>query len=560
MIKSQSHAMEVQNLTIKFSNFTAVNSVDLNIGKGRIVGIVGESGSGKSTLASALVGLLPNSATVTAGKVLFGNNDIVSAPPDYMRSIRGSSISLVSQDTLSALNPVLTIGEHLIDIQFREKLSIKEKRQRSISALEAVHMPDPVRRMSMYPHELSGGQKQRVSIAMAIMVRPEILIADEPTTALDATLEVEIIALLKELQSKIGCAMIFVTHHLGVVASLCDDVVVMHQGEIREAGRVFDVFTSPKNDYTRRLLKCDPARISEKCRQLPTMSSPDQKRIEDKETRSKRIALDREPILDVRGLSVAFQKPNSLANLLQGFQPKNITAVNDASLKIFKGETVAIVGESGSGKTTLIRAIVRLVAHQKGTIRFKGESIESCSRSQLESMRREIAVIFQDPIGSLSPRMTVRKIIAEALKTGASNGDYRDKKIQNLLLLVGLSADFSSRYPHELSGGQARRVCVARALAQDPKLLIADEPTAGLDVSIQGEILNLLTNIQDKLQLPILVVTHNLNVVRHISDRMVIMLMGKIVEEGCTEDIFSKPVHEYTQRLLNSNVHALPEK
>ena len=560
MIKSQSHAMEIQNLTIKFGNFTAVNSVDLNISKGRIVGIVGESGSGKSTLASALVGLLPNSATVTAGKVLFGNNDIVSAPPDFMRSIRGSSISLVSQDTLSALNPVLTIGEHLIDIQFREKLSLKEKRQRSLSALEAVHMPDPVRRMSMYPHELSGGQKQRVSIAMAIMVRPEILIADEPTTALDATLEVEIIALLKELQSKIGCAMIFVTHHLGVVASLCDDVVVMHEGEIREAGRVVDVFTGPKNDYTRRLLKCDPARLSEKCRQLPTMSSPDQKSIEDKKTQSKRIAIDKEPILEIRGLSVAFQKPNSLANLLQGFRPKNITAVNDASLKIFKGETVAIVGESGSGKTTLIRAIVRLVAHQKGTIRFKGKPVEAYSRSQLESMRREIAVIFQDPIGSLSPRMTVRKIIAEALKTGASQGDYRDEEIQNLLLLVGLSADFSSRYPHELSGGQARRVCVARALAQDPKLLIADEPTAGLDVSIQGEILNLLTNIQDKLQLPILVVTHNLNVVRHMSDRMVIMLMGKIVEEGCTEDIFSKPVHKYTQRLLNSNVHALPEK
>ena len=560
MIKSQSHAMEVHNLTIKFANVTAVNSVDLNIGKGRIVGIVGESGSGKSTLASALVGLLPNSATVTAGKVLFENNDIVSAPPDFMRSIRGSSISLVSQDTLSALNPVLTIGEHLIDIQFREKLSLKEKRKRSISALEAVHMPDPVRRMSMYPHELSGGQKQRVSIAMAIMVRPKILIADEPTTALDATLEVEIIALLKELQSKIGCAMIFVTHHLGVVASLCDDVVVMHQGEIREAGRVIDVFTGPKNDYTKRLLKCDPARISEKCRQLPTMSSPDQKRIEDKKTRSKRIARDKEPILDMRGLSVTFQKPISLANLLQGFRPKNITAVNDASLKIFKGETLAIVGESGSGKTTLIRAIVRLVAYQKGTIRFKGKSIDAYSRSQLESMRREIAVIFQDPIGSLSPRMTVRKIIAEALKTGASHGDYRDKEIQDLLLLVGLSADFSSRYPHELSGGQARRVCVARALAQDPKLLIADEPTAGLDVSIQGEILNLLTNIQDKLQLPILVVTHNLNVVRHISDRMVIMLMGKIVEEGSTEDIFSKPVHEYTQRLLNSNVHALPEK
>ena len=560
MIKSKSHVMEAQNLTIKFANVPAVNSIDLDVSKGRIVGIVGESGSGKSTLASALIGLLPNSARVTGGKVIFENNDIISATPDHMRSIRGDSISLVSQDTLSALNPVLTIGEHLIDIQFREKLSFKEKRKRSIKALEAVHMPDPASRMSMYPHELSGGQKQRVSIAMAVMVKPKILIADEPTTALDATLEVEIIALLKELQSKIGCAMIFVTHHLGVVASLCDDVVVMYKGEIKEAGRVIDVFTSPKDDYTRRLLKCDPARIREKCRQLPTMSWPDQKKIEDKKTSSRRIERDKEPILDISGLSVTFKKSNNLRKLLQGLRPTNITAVNDASLKIFKGETVAIVGESGSGKTTLIRAIVRLVAYQRGTIRFKGRSIDGYSRSQLESMRREIAIIFQDPIGSLSPRMTVRKIIGEALKTGTPRGDCRDREIEDILLLVGLSADFSSRYPHELSGGQARRVCLARALAQNPKLLIADEPTAGLDVSIQGEILNLLTDIQDKLKLPILVVTHNLNVVRHISDRMVIMLMGKIVEEGCTEDIFSKPAHEYTQRLLNSNIHTLPEK
>jgi ABC-type glutathione transport system ATPase component len=411
----------------------------------------------------------------------------------------------------------------------------------------------------MYPHELSGGQKQRVSIAMAVMVKPKILIADEPTTALDATLEVEIIALLKELQSKIGCAMVFVTHHLGVVASLCDDVVVMHQGSIQEVGNVRDVFLTPKNDYTKKLLKCDPARIEEKCRLLPTMEAPNQKRVEDEEAKTKRLSRDRAPILQIKNLTVKFPKPFGLATLVQKAISRDITAVNNVSLNLFAGETLAIVGESGSGKTTLIRSIIRLVSCQTGTISFFGKSILDQSRNDLESARNEIALIFQDPIGSLSPRMTVEKIIKEALPSGVGNANDQGQEVQNLLSLVGLPAKFSSRYPHELSGGQARRVCVARALAQKPKLLIADEPTAGLDVSIQGEILNLLAEIQDKIRLPILIVTHNLNVVRHISDRMVIMLMGEVVEEGATEDIFSKPAHDYTRRLLNSNIHALPE-
>jgi len=466
---------------------------------------------------------------------------------------------MVSQDTLSALNPVLTIGEHLIDIQFRENISLAEKRQRSIAALESVHMPDPEARMSMYPHELSGGQKQRVSIAMAVMVKPKILIADEPTTALDATLEVEIIALLKELQSKIGCAMVFVTHHLGVVASLCDDVVVMHQGSIQEVGKVRDVFLTPKNDYTKKLLKCDPARIEEKCRHLPTMEAPNQKRVENEEAKIKRLSGDRAPILQIRNLTVKFPKPFSLATLFQKEISKDITAVNNVSLNLFAGETLAIVGESGSGKTTLIRSILRLVSCQTGTISFFGKSITDQSRNNLKLVRNEIALIFQDPIGSLSPRMTVEKIIREAFPSDAGNANDQVQEVQNLLSLVGLPAKFLSRYPHELSGGQARRVCVARALAQKPKLLIADEPTAGLDVSIQGEILNLLAEIQDKIRLPILIVTHNLNVVRHISDRMVIMLMGEVVEEGATEDIFFKPTHDYTRRLLNSNIHALPK-
>ena len=552
-------AIKVRGLTVEFNGVPAVKSVDLNISRGHIVGIVGESGSGKSTLASALIGLLPNSARITSGQIFFDDQVNTSATPEILRELRGHFISMVSQDTLSALNPVLTIGEHLIDIQFRENISLAEKKQRSIAALESVHMPDPEARMSMYPHELSGGQKQRVSIAMAVMVKPKILIADEPTTALDATLEVEIIALLKELQRKIGCAMVFVTHHLGVVASLCDDVVVMHQGSIQEVGNVRDVFLTPKNDYTKKLLKCDPARIEEKCRHLPTMEAPNQKRVEDEEAKTKRLSRDRAPILQIKNLTVKFPKPFGLATLFQKAISKDITAVNNVSLNLFAGETLAIVGESGSGKTTLIRSIIRLVSCQTGTISFFGKSILDQSRNDLESARNEIALIFQDPIGSLSPRMTVEKIIKEALPSGVGNANDQVQEVQNLLSLVGLPAKFLSRYPHELSGGQARRVCVARALAQKPKLLIADEPTAGLDVSIQGEILNLLAEIQDKIRLPILIVTHNLNVVRHISDRMVIMLMGEVVEEGATADIFSKPAHDYTRRLLNSNIHALPE-
>lgn len=554
-----SPAIKVRGLTVEFNGVPALTSVDLNISKGHIVGIVGESGSGKSTLASALIGLLPNSARITSGQIFFDDQENTPATPEFLGELRGHFLSMVSQDTLSALNPVLTIGEHLIDIQFRENISLAEKRQRSIAALESVHMPDPEARMSMYPHELSGGQKQRVSIAMAVMVKPKILIADEPTTALDATLEVEIIALLKELQSKIGCAMVFVTHHLGVVASLCDDVVVMHQGSIQEVGKVRDVFLTPKNDYTKKLLKCDPARIEEKCRHLPTMEAPNQKRVENEEAKIKRLSGDRAPILQIRNLTVKFPKPFSLAALFQKEISKDITAVNNVSLNLFAGETLAIVGESGSGKTTLIRSILRLVSCQTGTISFFGKSITDQSRNNLKLVRNEIALIFQDPIGSLSPRMTVEKIIREAFPSDAGNANDQVQEVQNLLSLVGLPAKFLSRYPHELSGGQARRVCVARALAQKPKLLIADEPTAGLDVSIQGEILNLLAEIQDKIRLPILIVTHNLNVVRHISDRMVIMLMGEVVEEGATEDIFFKPTHDYTRRLLNSNIHALPK-
>jgi len=550
--------LEVRGLTVEYAGKPATKSVDMTIEKGRIVGVVGESGSGKSTLIWAVIGLLPNLAHIAEGSILFGGQDLVRLAPSEFSDIRGRRISMVSQDPMSALNPVLTIGEHLMDIQFRETIATAEKRDRAIEALKSVHMPDPESRLSMYPHELSGGQKQRVSIAMAIMMKPELLIADEPTTALDATLEVEIIALLKELQEDIGCAMIFVTHHLGVVASLCDDVVVMYEGVVEEAGTVRDVFSNPQSSYMSKLLRCDPAQIDEKCRRLPTMSTPDEKIVEDEESAKRRVVLDEEPILKIKDLVVQFRKPFGLSNLLNRSKPTEITAVDNVSLNLSRGETLAIVGESGSGKTTLIRSILQLVTAQSGTIEFAGKSTLTTDRKILNSIRRDIALIFQDPIGSLSPRLTVGGSVREALRHGAAQPESERHEIERLLSLVGLQGEFAQRYPHELSGGEARRVCVARALAQEPRMIIADEPTAGLDVSIQGEILNLLAELQDKLQLPILIVTHNLNVVRHISDRMVIMLMGKIVEQGSTEEIFSNPQHEYTRRLLDSNDHPFP--
>ncbi len=551
--------LEVRGLTVEYAGKPAMKSVDMTIGKGRIVGVVGESGSGKSTLISAVIGLLPGSARITEGSISFGGQDLARLAPNDFRDIRGRRISMVSQDPLSALNPVLTIGEHLMDIQFRETIGASQKRGRAIEALKSVHMPDPESRLSMYPHELSGGQKQRVSIAMAIMMKPELLIADEPTTALDATLEVEIIALLKELQEDIGCAMIFVTHHLGVVASLCDDVVVMYEGVVEESGTVREVFHHPQSSYTSKLLRCDPAQIAEKCRRLPTMNTPDEKMVEDEDSAKRRVALDEEPILKIKNLVVKFRKPFGLSNFLDRSKPSEITAVDNVCLNLARGETLAIVGESGSGKTTLIRSILQLVSAQSGTIEFAGTSTLNTSRKSLRSIRRDIALVFQDPIGSLSPRMTVGNCVREALRYGVAQPESERHEVERLLTLVGLQGDFAQRYPHELSGGQARRVCVARALAQEPRMIIADEPTAGLDVSIQGEILNLLAELQDKLQLPILIVTHNLNVVRHISDRMVIMLMGKIVEHGPTEEIFSNPQHDYTRRLLDSNNHPLPK-
>ncbi len=544
----------VNDLTLHYGPVIALSNVTTAVGKGRILGIVGESGSGKSTLARAILGLLPDAAEITGGEILFDGKDLSRLPADQLRDIRGQRITYISQDPLRALTPTLTIGDQMVDIQYRSGLSRSEKRGRSVAMLERVGMPDPKRRLDMYPHELSGGQRQRVSIAMAVMMEPDLLIADEATTALDATLEQEIIKLLKELQRELGCSMLFVTHHLGVVASLCDEVVVMHNGVVKEQGSVAEVFGAPKDIYTRTLLRCDPAWIEEKTRHLPiTSDDPDAPIVIDTGP-ADRIKTAEPPILELSDLHVSFSKKAFLGGLLGG-DAFEIKAVQGADLQLLKGETVAIVGESGSGKTTIARAIIGLQNVDSGSIRFDGRELTQLNHGGYKSIRREITFMFQDPIGSLSPRMRVFNTVIEPLRIhGVKKEDYR-AEAQRLLSLVGLDERFLDRYPHQLSGGQARRVAAARALALEPKLIIADEPTAGLDVSIQGEVLNLLAEIQDRTGVAMLLITHNLNVVRHISDRVAIMFMGEFLEFDQTEKIFNAPQHDYTRRLIAANHH-----
>ena len=406
----------------------------------------------------------------------------------------------------------------------------------------------------MYPHELSGGQRQRVCIAMAVMMKPKLLIADEATTALDATLEQEIIKLLKDLKRDLECTMLFVTHHLGVVTSLCDKVVVMYDGEIKEFGDVKDVFGTPKHVYTRKLLRCDPAWIRYKTRQLPTMADDPNDPIKIFSGKPNRIDKSIAPILEIDGLDVMFEKKPLLWGILGGLSYR-INAVKGVNLSVYRGETLALVGESGSGKTTIARSIIGLQKVTSGSIKFEGIELTNLNHSDLKKYRQRIAYMFQDPVGSLSPRMKILSLLTEPFKIhNVPKSDYKAEAIR-LLGLVGLKPEFLDRYPHELSGGQARRVGVARAMALDPKLIIADEPTAGLDVSIQGEVLNLLAEVQDKTSVAILLITHNLNVVRHISDRVSIMYMGSFLEMDHTEKIFKSQKNEYTRKLIAANNH-----
>ncbi|WP_371055118.1 dipeptide ABC transporter ATP-binding protein [Rhodosalinus sp. K401] len=617
--------LDIRNLSVDFrtprGRVKALRDVSFAVPRGKFVGVVGESGSGKSTVLWSILGLLAGNAEVTSGQILFGERDMLRLSEEAMRAARGEEISVVFQDPMTSQIPVLSYARQMRDILYRRRgMSAAEKRRRGIAMLEKVGIPDPGERVDQYPHQFSGGMRQRAGIAMALLTEPNLLLADEPTTALDVTMEAQIIHLLQELQTEFDATVVVVSHNLGLIAELCDQVVVMYAGEVVETGDVRSIFHAPQHPYTRALLECDPARIAERSRRLPVIPGdiPDLTRplggciFADRCPRAMEVCraetppdhatpaggiarchlvagphadaawpppadvatvragegggarraspdAGTAPVLEVEDLNVRFPTMGSLSARLKGVKDPFVDAVLDVSLSVREGETVGLVGESGSGKTTLGRAVLHLVASQGGSVRFGGEEIRTMREGRFKPLRRDMAMMFQDPVGSLSPRKSVRALITEPLQIHGIDTDL-DAEAERLAGLVRLPKAFLSRYPHELSGGQARRVGVARALALNPRLIIADEPTAGLDVSVQGEILNLMAELQAEHGLGYLVITHNLPVVRHISDRLAIMYLGRIVEQGDAEAIFAEPAHPYTEALVRGVPQPDPDR
>lgn len=607
--------LDIRGLSLEFrtprGRVKALRDVSFRVPKGRTVGIVGESGSGKSTVLWSIIGLLAGNAEVTAGEVLFGQRNLLTLGETDLRRIRGEEISVVFQDPMTSQIPVLTYARQMRDILYRRSgMSGSEKRQRAVEMMRKVGIPDPESRIDQYPHQFSGGMRQRAGIAMALLTGPDLILADEPTTALDVTLEAQIIHLLQELQEELDTTIVLVSHNLGLIAELCDEVVVMYAGEVVETGPVREIFHEPQHPYTRALLECDPARIDDASYRLPVipgdipdltvphpgciyaarcqcvmeicidepppavsrgefglakchllsgpLRDPDWPPSADVAT-VPRGALRRVPeasahaaddILDVKDLNVRFEVMGRLAAMVRLTEDRFVDAVLDVSLTVRPGETVGLVGESGSGKTTLGRTILNLQVAEKGAVRFDGREILNMSERRFKPLRRDMAMMFQDPVGSLSPRKSVRALIVEPLIVHGIRDVNLDTEAERLADMVRLPRQLLSRYPRELSGGQARRVGVARALALNPRLVIADEPTAGLDVSVQGEILNLMAELQAEHGLGYLIITHNLPVVRHISDRLAIMYLGRIVEQGPVREIFDNPAHPYTRALI----------
>lgn len=558
--------VEIKDLSVDFMVEGAIvhglKKINLQVPKGTIVGLVGESGSAKTTLINCITQLMDSNAYVSGGHYTFDGRNMEDRSPSEMRRILGKDISMIFQDPMNTLNPILTIEKQMTDIQYRLNISYAEKKKRAIRALNRVGIPEPDKRLPMYPFEFSGGQCQRISIAMATMMKPKLLLADEPTTALDATLQLQILDLLKSMQEELQCTMLFVSHHLGLVATLCDYVGVMRYGGLLEFGRVKDIFTNPQHEYTQQLIACDPAIIKEKVTRFPTMGNgrgssvgiPSDSYIEQRIQTMQQI--DRNTnLLELKDVQVRFGE-QSLWNRLSG-KDTFFYAVKGVSFAVKSSETVAIVGESGSGKTTLARGILRLLDICEGDITFQGKSIPNMTKKEIAAMRNEVVMIFQDPIGSLNPRKKVKNILFEPYIIQHIRIKNHKAEVKKLLGMVGLDDEFADRYPHQLSGGQARRVGVAQALALGPKLIVADEPTSGLDVSIQGEVLNIIMELKEKLGNAMLIITHNLNIVRHVADRVLIMYGGEILEQGDTAHVFEHPQHEYTKKLLAANSYAI---
>ena len=552
--------VSVENLTVKYrlsdgSNFNALKDLSLEINRGQIVGIVGESGAGKSTIGKVALGLLDENAVIGSGNIRLDNDDLtLFSEPDF-ENIRGKKIGYIYQNPMTALNPVLTIGEQLIEtIHTHTNKTGQAARRFAVELLEQVEILDAEERLSKYPHQLSGGLCQRIVFAIAICSKPDLIIADEPTTALDVTVQKEILSLIKQQQKIHKMSVLFISHDLSVVAQFADRVLVMHEGKLVESGTVEDIFKNPQEPYTQGLLYARP-QPDKRLERLPTVADFSQKQNTfksiSKASRAKRhkTLYSQKPLLEVRGLVKEYPLTR------HWFQDnESLKALNEVSFDLYPGETLGLVGESGCGKSTISRALVHIDAPSAGDIHYKGRSIVGLNSKELRALRREIQLVFQDPFAALHPLKFIGDAIAEPLYVHelVSGKAAQKARVFQLLEQVGMGAEYYHRYPHQLSGGQRQRVVIARALATEPQLLLLDESVAALDISVQAQVLNLLNDLKEALQLSYLFISHDLNVVKYMADRILVMEKGVLVEEGEADELYFHPQEPYTQELISA--------
>ncbi|GLT11605.1 ABC transporter ATP-binding protein [Sulfitobacter porphyrae] len=541
--------LEIRNLSIEFRRRhgwdRVIDNVSVTLDRGEVLCLVGESGAGKSTIGNAVIGLLDAQARVASGQILFEGRDLLTTTASEMRDLRGCHLSMIFQNPMTALNPVRSIGAQLVET-LKQRLGLKtnEARARALSWLNRVGIPNAQERMAQFPHQFSGGQLQRIVIAMALCPEPEIVIADEPTTALDVSVQAQILDLLRQLVRETGVGIIFVTHNMGVVAEIADKVAVLRHGILVEAGPVAQVLHAPRKDYTKLLVSSVPP-TDRRLRRLPVLGKDGALDMQEEEPG--RPLGTEDPILRVKDLQVTYRLGR---NLFQ--KPETLRALTDVSFDITRGTCLGLVGESGSGKSTCARAIVGLTPVDQGQILFEGTDLNGMPERRRMPLRHEIQMIFQDPYSSINRRLNVRDIIAEPLRFYGitRNATETDDRVAMLLKDVGLSADVMRRYPHQFSGGQRQRIAIARTLASRPKLIICDEPTSALDVSVQAQIINLIKDLQDEHGLTLLFISHDLPLVRQICDDIVVLKNGLIVEHAPTVEVFETPQETYTQELL----------
>ncbi len=548
--------LQVKNLSISFEHSLAVSNVNFVLGKGKILAVVGESGSGKSLTALSIPGLLPGNATMQ-GEIIFNDRDgnpvsLTKLPEKEMIKLRGSAFSMIFQEPMTSLNPVHTCGDQVMEaILQHHNISKKQARERAIELFKEVELPEPELMLKRYPHQVSGGQKQRVMIAMAMSCNPALLIADEPTTALDVRVQKSIIELIKRIQQKTGMSVLFITHDLGLVAEIADDILVMRKGEIVEQGKATRVLHQPEHWYTKALLSCRPT-PEKKGSKLKTGADFEETREQNtNEKIHKNEVLTQKTTLEVRDLTVSF--PKGKKNIFSGKRERMI-AVNEVSFEVRENEIVGLVGESGCGKTTLGKTIMQLIQPDSGEVLLNGIDLNKLSTKKLRQSRKGFQVVFQDPFGSLNPRINIGNAVQEPLEIhqpGLSAAG-RKEKVKELLRQVKLPPESIHKYPHEFSGGQRQRICIARALAVNPSFLVFDESVSALDVSVQAQILNLINELKQELNFSALFISHDLSVVYYLCDRIVVMNKGSIVESGIANEIFFHSKNEYTRALIEA--------